>query len=118
MILMFGFKKRTQPAVDPVHEERDRLVLEICRARDCLCTQVRITQAQLQMCYLFPPGSPDDTHTARVLSEERRKLQIRTAEYDLARDNLIQWKKDHPEIRQVDYLESHKVIQNEIRRRG
>lgn len=115
---MFGFKKRTQSAVDPVLEERDRLVREIIHARDCLCAQVRITQAQLQMCYLFPPGSPDDLLTAEVLGEERKRLQIRTGEYDLARDNLIQWKKDHPEIQQVDYLNSHQIIQNEIRRRG
>lgn len=111
---MFGLKKQTQSVTDSVLEERDKLIQEIIYARNCLCAQVRITQAQVQMCYLFPPGSPD----AEVLDEERKKLQIRTGEYDLARNNLIQWSRNHPEIRQVNYLDSHKVIQNEIVRRG
>jgi len=115
---MFGFKKQTQSVTDSVLEERDKLIQEIIYARNCLRAQVRITQAQVQMCYLFPPGSPDDLHTAEVLDEERKKLQIRTGEYDLARNNLIQWSRNHPEIRQVNYLDSHKVIQNEIVRRG
>lgn len=111
---MFGFKKRTQSVTDPVLEERNKLIREIVYARDCLCAQARITQAQVQMCYLFPPGSPDDLHAAEILDEERKKLQIRTGEYDLARNNLIQWSRNHPEIRQVNYFDSHKVIQNEI----
>ena len=110
---MFGKKK--EKMVDPLIQERDKLILEVHRWMNIVQAQVDIVMAQQKMCYLFPIGCPDDLATGEQLAVERTKLRNRVAEYDLAVRNYNEFSKNHPEIRCAKFIDSHQMIQNYIR---
>lgn len=113
---MFGFKKNTAvPAENPILKERDNLVSEVCRWRELMLAQVDVVLAQEKMTHLFIPNCPDDVATQDDLLTEQTKMRNLVGEYDAARANLIRWTKNHPEIPQGTFLDSHIAIRNHIR---
>ena len=109
------FCKKKEKMVDPLIQERDKLILEVHHCIDIVHAQVDIVLAQQKMCYLFPLRCPDDLATDKQLAVERTKLRNKVAEYDLALQNYNEFSKNHPEIRCVKFTDSHQMIQDYIR---
>ena len=109
------FCKKKEKMVNPLIQERDRLIFEVHRWMNIVQAQVDIVLAQQKMCYLFPVGCPDDLATGEQLAVERTKLRNKVAEYDLALRNYNEFSKNHPEIRCAKFTDSHQMIQDYIR---
>lgn len=81
------FKKKPAP-VDPILEQRKKLIADVKHARDILCARVQSAITRAQLVSLLPTNSKQYRDSAYELDKTKNDVLEWMTAYELCRQNL------------------------------